>query len=132
MSIEILYAHYNPPWQSTQSLSTNRRLNQEFTCPGCGSISNTYNTVLMPEGAKHYAAAKCSSCDAFLRWLPKPQNEGKRNERSQVIQSWLSNPKASLNDWERGFLQSIAKAKTLSPKQQECFNKIYNRLGCAV
>jgi transcription elongation factor Elf1 len=98
-----------------------------FLCPACGC--DRHSTVLMGREAKHYAAARCAICDIFIRWMPAPQNSEKREKRSQLISEWLNDPKLSISDWERSFLSSIQKLKSLSPKQSECFDKIYVRLG---
>lgn len=35
--------------------------------------------------------------------------------------------KGDLTDWEKGFLSSMKRCKTLSEKQQACFNKIRDK-----
>jgi hypothetical protein len=97
------------------------------SCPHCGSQSLRIEE--MPPDHIHYAAVRCSGCDAFRRWLAKPENQAERNIRRSLIENWLGDLKVPLSEWERQFLQSIREAKSLSPKQSECFQKIQARVG---
>lgn len=51
-----------------------------MTCRTCGGGAT--QTVIMQEG-KHYSKEVCTSCGDFVKWNPKPQNEGKRRRTSK-------------------------------------------------
>ena len=40
-------------------------------------------TIEMPETSIHYAKAVCPSCNSFIDWLKKPENEGIRIQSSK-------------------------------------------------
>jgi ssDNA-binding Zn-finger/Zn-ribbon topoisomerase 1 len=120
----ISYPHYPPLGMEPASPPT------DYLCPACGC--DRHKREIMGNESKHYAAARCVQCNSFLKWLPNPQNQEKRDRRSRLIGKWLANPKLNINHWERSFLSSIQKLKSLSPKQSENFEKIYARLGGAL
>ena len=79
---------------------------------------------LMPPESRHYAKLKCGNCGAFLKFLPRPENEQRRiinGYRLAKLQMC-----AGLNLWERQFIQSLAKQgnNKLTPKQQAVFDRI--------
>lgn len=130
MSIDFLCSNYiATKTGNTSDIGAEFQAENKLTCPGCGTIEPRENSVKMPDGCIHHSAIRCGDCDAFLRWGEKPEKQRARDERKQLIKAWLSNPRASLNDWERGFLSSIASAKRISPRQQDWLDRIYSRLG---
>ena len=80
-------------------------------------------TERLPESSRHYAKLKCANCGAFLKFQPRPEN----------IERWKVNGyklaklqmRAGLNEWERAFVDSLAKqGPKFTPRQQECFDRI--------
>lgn len=51
----------------------------------CGYCKKDVDPVLTEMGADspHYAKAECPKCFCFLRWMPKPQNDGIRKKASK-------------------------------------------------
>lgn len=86
-------------------------------------------TTLTPEGM-HYARTDCLDCGKFLRWEKNPATleRGKRNAR---LIANLSDPGATLSEWERGFIKSLSAIDPckLSPKQQDKLDAIGKRLS---
>jgi hypothetical protein len=78
--------------------------------------------TLLPEDNKHYSKINCASCGAFLGFSKNPKTTDRFNERKKTIDNILNNN--SLNDWDTKFLNSIRDKRTLSPKQEYCYQKI--------
>ena len=104
-------------------------MNNDFRVPSAGKTNGAYcahtsaRTEPAPAGSRHHATLKCAACGAFLRWLPRPENVERRKLngfRLAKLQMHLG-----LNQWERQFVQSLAKqGNKLSPKQQAIFDRI--------
>jgi hypothetical protein len=79
---------------------------------------------LMPPESRHYAKLKCGNCGAFLKFLPRPENQQRRiiNGYRLAKLQMCDGP----NSWEREFIQSLAKQgdNKLTPKQQAVFDRI--------
>ena len=45
-----------------------------------------HTITLCPDG-KHYAKETCEECGRFVKWLPKPKNEGKRPKNKHTAAS---------------------------------------------
>lgn len=41
-------------------------------CPSCGTTQEKQ----IPGTGLHYAGLRCEDCERFIKWLPKPKNEG--------------------------------------------------------
>jgi hypothetical protein len=85
--------------------------------------SSTISELLPPE-SRHYAKLKCGDCGAFLKFLPKPENEQRRIINGYRLAKLQMAP--GLNQWEREFVQSLAKqgSNKLTPKQQAVFDRL--------
>src|SRR6266478_8970255 len=90
--------------------------------PQCTHSSTA--TELLPRESQHYAKLKCAGCGAFLRFLPKPENITKWKLNGFKLAKLQMAP--GLNQWEREFVQSLAKIgnSKLTPKQQEVFDRL--------
>jgi hypothetical protein len=87
-------------------------------CPHTATV-----TERLPKGSPHYAKLKCAACNAFLKFLPRPENA----ERRQLNGFKLAKLQmcAGLKEWERQFIDSLAKqGNKLSPKQQAVFDRL--------
>jgi hypothetical protein len=103
---------------------------QEFKgtpCPNCGN--SRINLVRMHEGCKHWAARRCSLCDCFLGWRPKPENAIKRSQQQELLSRLLESE--HLTPWEHKFLQGLKGKRKVSPKQQEVLDRIEAKVGSA-
>ena len=88
----------------------------------CAHTSTT--TELMSQESRHYAKLKCGNCGAFLKFLPRPENQQRRiinGYRLAKLQMC-----DGLNSWEREFIESLSKHgdNKLTPKQQAVFDRI--------
>lgn len=80
-------------------------------------------TILTPDGP-HHGKVICSDCGKFLGWAPKPETEARNKAEARLIEA-LNQDSTPLSDWERSFVQSIAKQHPkLSPKQRETLQKL--------
>jgi hypothetical protein len=73
--------------------------------------SSTISELLPPEST-HYGKLKCGNCGAFLKFLPRPENEQRRiinGYRLAKLQMC-----AGLNSWEREFIQSLRNREAIS------------------
>jgi hypothetical protein len=77
---------------------------------------------ILPPGSVHFGKEICRNCDRVLRFLPKPRNTERQQFNSYRIAKLAM--AAGLNDWERGFIKSIASVKKLSPRQQAVLDRI--------
>jgi hypothetical protein len=85
--------------------------------------TSTISELLPPE-SRHYAKLKCGDCGAFLKFLPKPENQQRRMINGYRLAKLQMAP--GLNQWEREFVQSLANqgSNKLTPKQQAVFDRI--------
>ena len=81
-------------------------------------------TELNPPGSEHFGTLRCAECGAFLRFVPKPKNV----ERRQLNAYRLTKLQmcSGLNDWERQFIDSLAKQgnNKLTPKQEAVLERL--------
>lgn len=61
----------------------------------------------------------CVECDKFIQWLPK------NNDLPAHADTTCYHHRCTA--WEKEFLLSIAKQRTLSPKQTDIYNRIMDR-----
>jgi hypothetical protein len=104
-------------------------MNYVLRVPAVGQASARYCahsltiTERMPEGSPHHAKLKCAGCGAFLKFLSKPANVERRKLNGFKLAKLQMCD--GLTDWERTFLDSLAKlGGKHSPKQQEVFDKL--------
>lgn len=71
----------------------------------------------------HFAREVCRSCDRVLRWLPKPQTVERQSTNAFRLAKLAMSP--VLTSWERGFVKSVSQHRKLSPRQQDCLDRIY-------
>ncbi|MGB3758693.1 MAG: hypothetical protein WBA07_20310 [Rivularia sp. (in: cyanobacteria)] len=90
-------------------------------CIHCGSVAR--NVVYEKPPCPHYAAQRCGRCDAFQKWLPKPENLEKQNEIREVIGKLIQNSRV-LNDSEYVFISGMKLRKKFTPRQLECIEAI--------
>jgi hypothetical protein len=84
--------------------------------------SSTISELLPPE-SRHYAKLKCGNCGAFLKFLPRPENQQRRVINGYRLAKLQMCP--GLNSWEREFIKSLAKqGNKLTPKQQAVFDRL--------
>lgn len=95
-------------------------------CPHCGAYGRV-NFVRMPKCSIHHAAKRCSECDAFLGWEPKPETKERHKKRRTLVKTLLQ--QSNLTTWEREFLLNIQDKRKLSPKQEEVLTKIAAKKG---
>jgi hypothetical protein len=81
-------------------------------------------TELDPPGSEHYGRLRCAECGCILRFVPKPKNVERRQLNSYRLAKLQMCP--SLNDWERQFVDSLAKVgnSKLTPKQQAVLDQL--------
>lgn len=82
--------------------------------------SQTKETLLPPDN-KHYSQINCLICGKFLAFGKNPKTTERFNKRNKTINKLLTH---ILNDWQRDFLNSIKDQRTLSLKQESCYQKI--------
>jgi hypothetical protein len=93
-------------------------------CPKCSSTK--IHVVPITENSPHHAKRVCV-CGAFRGWEPRPENKQKQQQQQTRIAALLESK--GLTDWEREFLTSVQKKRTLSPRQIECLQKIESKVG---
>jgi hypothetical protein len=90
--------------------------------------AHPYDTVVMPEGYKHYAKAVCKHCSHFLYWLKNPSTV-LQNSKNQEYIDYLESVNEYLNDYERTFIRDMKHRKKLSPKQTSYLKSVYERFS---
>jgi hypothetical protein len=88
-------------------------------CTNCTSL--TPKTKVADGTGPHGQKLVCAECEKFIRWLPK------NTEPPAHVDTTRYHHRCT--EWELKFLVSIAKQKTLSPKQSELCNKIVDKLS---
>jgi hypothetical protein len=78
---------------------------------------------ILPPGSYHFAKERCTNCDRVLRFLPKPQTIERQHLNAYRIAKLAMCD--GLTDWERSFVKSVAQQRRLSPRQQDCLNRLY-------
>jgi hypothetical protein len=73
-------------------------------------------------GGTHYSREVCIQCGAFIRWLPKPVNVGRRKVNGFRLTKLMM--RDDLDPWSRNFLKSLARQKHFSPRQQKVFDEL--------
>lgn len=65
----------------------------------------------------------CKDCLAHLKWenVPRTQGTGDHYDMVALLE------KGPLGEWEKSFVASIKKQKSLSPKQRECFDRMVRK-----
>lgn len=106
---------------ATSDLESISNLEPETKCHHCDS--KKINIVYEKPPCQHYAAIRCGGCDAFKRWMVKPENTAKRNNTKKILKQ-LSSMFQILNNWENNFISNMKKTKKHSPRQLECLEKI--------
>lgn len=95
-----------------------------MSCPYCGC--ENYRTVLTPE-LRHYGKDICDGCDRFLRWIPNPENNAKREENARRIRVLVDK---RMKPMEREFILSLeGQGPKISPKQQDWLDSLWERYG---
>ena len=101
-------------------------MNNDFRGISTGALCAHSSTVseLMPPESRHYGKLKCGDCGAFLKFLPRPENQQRRiinGYRLAKLQMCYG-----LNSFEREFVDSLAKIgnNKFSPKQQAVFDRL--------
>ena len=61
-------------------------MSEELCCKRCGETDNL-ETAPCFDGSPHYAKMSCGSCGAFIKFLPKPKNSGKRPANKHTPES---------------------------------------------
>jgi len=80
---------------------------------------------ILPPGSVHFGRELCRDCDKVLRWLPKPATVERSRWNGYRLTKLAMSP--ALSAWERGFVQSISKAKHLSPRQQAKLDELCDK-----
>ena len=83
----------------------------------------------MPGHGTHYARLVCCDCQRFNGWMRDPRVTAAADERGTRIAALLAG--AELSAWERSFLQSIARQRHLTDKQNDCWQKIQSKYSPA-
>lgn len=110
--------------QSLQEIPGFSGDNAHTPCPSC--YCTRINLVKMPSHSPLFGARRCSGCDMFLCWEPRPENKQIQQQRQATIAALLKFPQ--LSQWERTFLEGL-KGKKISPRQREVLEKIEARVG---
>jgi hypothetical protein len=76
----------------------------------------------MPPGFQHHAKVICALCGRFIRWIEKPETIERRTRNAYTLARLGMCD--GLSDWERAFVASISKCRTLSPKQQAVVDRL--------
>jgi len=90
-------------------------------CIHCGSVAK--NIVYEKPPCPHYAAQRCGGCDAFQKWLPKPENLEKESQIRELIGKLIEISRV-LTDWEYVFITSMKLRKKFTARQLECIESI--------
>lgn len=106
---------------ATPDLENILNLESETKCRHCDS--KKINIIYQQPPCQHYAAIRCGGCDAFKRWMVKPENISKRNNTKEILKQ-LTFMFQILNEWENNFISNMKKTKKHSPRQLECLEKI--------
>ena len=86
-------------------------------------LHNRTHVVPLPPGYKHFQELRCSDCNAWLRFLPRPENIERRKQNGIKLAQLVAH--TGLTAWESSFIASLAKqGPKFSPKQQEVFDRI--------
>lgn len=72
-----------------------------------------------------YASWRCTQCQQFRGWIPKPATLTAQETENALIEKLLASGR--LNDWEYGFCQSLKENRKRSPKQRDKLHAIANR-----
>lgn len=104
--------------------STNNTQDASLVCPKCDSL-HILRITGEDEATIHYGRLVCGDCGQFIDWLRDPDVSIAHINRKQAIDSMLAT--ASLNEWERSFLKNIYEERTLSPKQSNVYQRIYQK-----
>jgi hypothetical protein len=94
-----------------------------FPCD-CGCVEVQ---AVLSDNATHYASWRCTECNRFRSWIPKPTSLTAQQSENELIDRLLASEK--LNDWELGFCQSLKDQRKRSPRQKETLQKIASRKG---
>jgi hypothetical protein len=78
--------------------------------------------AVLSDNTTHYASWRCTSCERFRGWIPKPTSLTAQQTEDELINRLLASEK--LNDWELGFCESIKNQKNRSPKQKQKLREI--------
>jgi hypothetical protein len=70
----------------------------------------------LPSSHVHYAAERCDSCGAWVRWTASPKTLERRTLNAFKIAKLLMCE--GLSPWQRRFVHDVSQQKKLSPKQQ--------------
>jgi hypothetical protein len=81
----------------------------------------------LSHNSTHYAAWRCTECDRFRGWIPKPPNTTATQTENELIDKLLTSGK--LTAWELQFGESLKEYRKRSPKQKEKLAQIAKRLG---
>jgi len=71
----------------------------------------------------HHAKEVCSDCGQVLRFVPKPATIERQHTNAFRLAKLAMSP--VLTSWERGFVKSVSQHRKLSPRQQDCLDRIY-------
>ena len=61
-------------------------MSEELCCKRCGETENL-ETAPCSDSGPHYAKMSCGSCGAFVKFIPKPKNAGKRPANKHTPES---------------------------------------------
>ena len=94
----------------------------------CDKYDETYKTIEMPKGFKHHSKLVCSHCNHFIKWLPSPEKQKKRDMVCNLCKE-LEKYKSNLNEYESLFISDMPKKKHYTEKQISFLTSLYYKVN---